>query len=236
MNNHNKCKRIKPEVRKLLFCKGLGNKYFQILWVTYNVCDSLKTWKSSLACVWLASRTGFPGGSNGKESTCSVGDLGLIPGLYRYPGEGNSYSLQYSDLENSTHRRTWQATVHGVAKSQTWLNDFHFASCTKTDFRPDFTLGSSWSTCELIFSDKCFFHVYLFIFYWSIVDLQCCLSFRCTSKYILYCCCLVPKSPLTLTTSLDYTHQASLSMGFPRQEYSSGLPFPSLGGSSQLRD
>ena len=102
-------------------------------------------------------------------------------------------------------------------------------------FQARFTLGSSWSTCELIFSDKCFFHVYLFIFYWSIVDLQCCFSFRCTSKYFIYCC-LVPKSPLTLTTSLDYTHQASLSMGFPRQEYSSGLPFPSPGGSSQLRD
>ena len=108
---------------------------------------------------------GFPGGSDGKESACSVEDLGLIPGLCRYPGEGNSYSLKYSDLENSTDRRTWQATVHGVAKSQTRPSDFHFASCTKTDFRPDFTLGSSWSTCELISSDKCFFHVYLFIFY-----------------------------------------------------------------------
>ena len=116
MNCHNKCKRIKTEVRKLLFCKGLGNKYIQVLWVTYTVCNSLKTWKSSLACVWLASRTGFPGGSDGKESACSVEDLGLIPGLCRYPGEGNSYSLKYSDLENSTDRRTWQATVHGVAK------------------------------------------------------------------------------------------------------------------------
>ena len=164
MNCHNKCKRIKTEVRKLLFCKGLGNKYIQVLWVTFTVCNSLKTWKSSVACVWLASRTGFPGGSDGKESACSVEDLRLIPGLCRYPGEGNSYSLKYSHLENSTDRRTWQATVHGVAKSQTRPSDFHFASCTKTDFRPDFTLRSSWSTCELIFSDKCFFHVILVYF------------------------------------------------------------------------
>ena len=44
---------------------------------------------------------GFPGGSDGKESTCNVGDLGSIPGLGRFPGEGKGYSLQYSGLENS---------------------------------------------------------------------------------------------------------------------------------------
>ena len=62
---------------------------------------------------------GFPCGSAGKESACNVGDLGLIPGLWRYPGEGNGYSLQYSWLENSTDRGAWQTPVHGVAKSQT---------------------------------------------------------------------------------------------------------------------
>ena len=41
------------------------------------------------------------GGSDGKKSTCNAGDLGLIPGLGRFPGEGNGYSLQYSCLENS---------------------------------------------------------------------------------------------------------------------------------------
>ena len=44
---------------------------------------------------------GFPGGSAGQESSCNVGNLGLIPGLGRSPGEGNSYPLQYSGLENS---------------------------------------------------------------------------------------------------------------------------------------
>ena len=44
---------------------------------------------------------GFPSGSDGKESTCNVGDLGSIPGLRRSPGEGYSYPLQYSGLENS---------------------------------------------------------------------------------------------------------------------------------------
>ena len=44
---------------------------------------------------------GFPDGSAGKESTYNVGDLGLIPGLGRFSGEGNGYSLQYAGLENS---------------------------------------------------------------------------------------------------------------------------------------
>ena len=43
---------------------------------------------------------GFPGGSEGKASACSAGDLGLIPGLGRSPGEGNGNPLQYSGLEN----------------------------------------------------------------------------------------------------------------------------------------
>ena len=45
---------------------------------------------------------GFLGGSKGKESACKAGDPGSIPGLGRYPGEGSSYLLKYSDLENST--------------------------------------------------------------------------------------------------------------------------------------
>ena len=58
-------------------------------------------------------------GSDGKESACSVGDLGLIPGWGRSPGEGNGYPLQYSCLEKSMDREAWQATLHRVAKSWT---------------------------------------------------------------------------------------------------------------------
>ena len=57
----------------------------------------------------------FPGSSNGKESACNSVDQGLIPGSGR-SGEGNSYPLQYSCLENPMDRGTWWATVHGVAK------------------------------------------------------------------------------------------------------------------------
>ena len=69
-------------------------------------------------CHWFPAM-GFPGGSAGKESACNVGDLGLISGLGRYPGEGKGYPLQYSGLENSI-----DCIVHGVAKSRTQLSDF----------------------------------------------------------------------------------------------------------------
>ena len=63
----------------------------------------------------------FPCDSAGKESACNAGDLGSIPGSGRSPGEGKVYPLQYSGLENSI-----DCIDHGVAKSQTWLSDFHF--------------------------------------------------------------------------------------------------------------
>ena len=64
---------------------------------------------------------GFPGGSAGKESARNAGDLGLIPGLGRSPGEGKGNPLQYSCLENSM-----DYIVPGVTKSQTHLSDYHF--------------------------------------------------------------------------------------------------------------
>ena len=62
---------------------------------------------------------GFPCDSAGKESACNVGDLGLIPGLGRSPGEGKGYPLQFSGPESS---------MDCTAKSQTCLRDFHFTS------------------------------------------------------------------------------------------------------------
>ena len=68
---------------------------------------------------------GFPSGSAYKESTCNAGDLDLIPGLGRSPGERNTYPLQYSALENSM-----DCTVHGLTKSQTQLT----FTCTSLTF------------------------------------------------------------------------------------------------------
>ena len=64
---------------------------------------------------------GFPDSSVGKESASSAGDLGLIPGLGRSPGEGKGHPLQYSDLENSM-----DCIIHGVTKSWTRLTTFTF--------------------------------------------------------------------------------------------------------------
>ena len=67
----------------------------------------------------------FPGGSDGKESA-SEGDMDSIPGSGTSPGEGNGNPLQSFCLENSMDRGAWQATVYGIAKSQTQLSDEHF--------------------------------------------------------------------------------------------------------------
>ena len=63
---------------------------------------------------------GFPCGSAGKESPCNAGDLSLIPGLGRSPGEGKGYPLRYSGLENCM-----DYISHAVTKSWTQLSNFH---------------------------------------------------------------------------------------------------------------
>ena len=59
----------------------------------------------------------LPGSSVDKESACSAGDLGSIPGWGRSPGEGNGSPFQYSGLEDPMDRGGWRATIHGVARA-----------------------------------------------------------------------------------------------------------------------
>ena len=59
-----------------------------------------------MTCVYIHTYMGFPGGSDGEESACNVGDMSLIHGLGRYPGEGNGNPLQYSCLENPVDRKS----------------------------------------------------------------------------------------------------------------------------------
>ena len=59
----------------------------------------------------------FPRSSVGKESACKAEDLGLIPGLGGFPGEGNGNPLQYSCLEKPMDRGAWRATVQGVTRA-----------------------------------------------------------------------------------------------------------------------
>ena len=78
-------------------------------------------WNSQIAV--NSYEYGFPCSSVGKESACNAGNPSSIPGLGRSPGEGKGYPFQYSGPEKSM-----DCIVHGVAKSRTLLNDFHFLS------------------------------------------------------------------------------------------------------------
>ena len=103
----------------------------------------------------------YTGGSDSKESACNVGDRGS--GLGRSPGEGNSYTLQYSCLKNPMDRGASWATVHGAAKTQTGLGDFQFhtvhfrvswfgSTKSKLEFDEDFfeflnQFRDNWNLC-----------------------------------------------------------------------------------------
>ena len=82
----------------------------------FLICDPLYSW-------------GFPNGSEGKGSACSVGDLGLILGFGRFPGGEHGNPLQHSCLGNPLDRGAWCATVHRVAKSQTQLKWLSMHPC-----------------------------------------------------------------------------------------------------------
>ena len=89
---------------------SLDLMYAQIIYYQYLTKDKTKI--------------GLPWWLSGKESTWSAGstgNTGSILGLGRSPGGGHGNPLQYSCLENLTDRGAWQATIHRVAKSQTWL-------------------------------------------------------------------------------------------------------------------
>ena len=71
----------------------------------------------------MSIKSGFPGGSDGKEPACSLADPGWIPRLGRSPGEGNGSPLQYSCLENPVDRGACWATIHGVTKSRAQMSN-----------------------------------------------------------------------------------------------------------------
>ena len=80
-------------------------------------------YSKQLNCTLLMSELGFPGGSDGKESACNVGDLGLIPRLGQPPGGQHGNPLQHSYLEIPQGQSNLQSIIHGVAKSRTWLSN-----------------------------------------------------------------------------------------------------------------
>ena len=98
---------LSMEFSRQEYCRGLS---FPSPWdLPHSGIESGGFCKASrYLAIW-----GFPGGSGGKESTCKVGDLGLIAGLGRSPREGTGYLLQYSGLENSM-----DCIVHAVTRSR----------------------------------------------------------------------------------------------------------------------
>ena len=115
---------------------------------------------------------GFPCDSVGKESTCNVGDLGLIPWLERSPGEGKGYALQYSGLENSMN--------HGLAKSQAWLSDFHFTSRMANNssslIQTKFPLNSWYFSFPNL---EGFIYLYIYFAYQNLKSQLVCYWMRC---------------------------------------------------------
>ena len=113
---------------------SVGSSYFvPVIWARSTSGVKAATWVPMNNQLWfrristtrincaLQRQKGFPGSSASKESACNAGDLGSIPGLRRFPGEGKGYPLQCSGLENSK-----DCIVPGVAKSQTQLSNFQF--------------------------------------------------------------------------------------------------------------
>ena len=102
---------ISPPFMHIIFCRisFSGNGKFM--------------WRAEVK-LGLQIEWGYNGEADAKESACNAGSPGSIPGSGRSPGEGNGNPLQYSFLENPMDRGAWQATIHGVAKSQTRLSDW----------------------------------------------------------------------------------------------------------------
>ena len=93
-----------------------------------NISRMINTTRYICTCCsvrWIYDHESFPGGSDGKESACNEGDLGVIPGLGRFPWRGNSYPLQYSGLENSWTEETGGLQFMGSQRVRQ-LSDFHF--------------------------------------------------------------------------------------------------------------
>ena len=98
----------------------------------------------------IPTSQGFSCSSVDKESACNTGDLGSIPGLGWFPGEGNGNPLQYSCLENPTDRGAWPATVHGVARVRhDWATKLPPPTTSQNTLEKEEALGRGAHTPQL---------------------------------------------------------------------------------------
>ena len=192
-------------------------------------------WASQVALVVK----NLPAGAGDAEET------GYIPGSGRFPGIVNGNSLQYSCLENSMDRGLWWAASHGVTKSQTRLNDWAY---TYTQLWNTFPPYTCFTRVTVISLDNFSWDITLFgkssltpqVSVFLLFPQLCILPLApvlttlfCNYIFICQCmhvCMLSHFSPIPLfATPWTVACQAPLSMGFPRWEHWSGLPFPSPG-------
>ena len=151
-----------------------------------------------------------------KNPPGNVGDLrnaSLIPGWEWFPGEGNGNPLLCSCLENPMDRRVWRATVHRVTKSQTWLNQLSMHAHTHTLLTLlHYTYLVKNIRLSFTFIKKNIYAVKEFGTNMYTLMLLLLSHFSCVRP------CVTPQTA---------AHQPPLSLGFSRQEYRSGLSFPS---------
>ena len=149
----------------------------------------------NLQSLWNVPYYFFPGGSDGKESVCNVGDLGSIPVWGRSPEVGNGNPLYYSCLENPMDRRAWQATVHSVTRvgQDLALSFFFFL----TDSQPTSNaLLTHW--CQQL---------------WCYINRK---KKKSIAKALTSCESEVAQSCPTLVTTWTGAYQVPPSMGFSR--------------------
>ena len=145
-----------------------------------------------------------------------AGDSDSIPGLGRSPGEGNGNPLQYFCLENPMGRATWQATVHGVAKS--WASLSNWAHRSTQEIRKNYPMKFGVESTHTQAHTYSQVHVYTNTYVHWIMG----------KKYFLLWREVKSLSQVWLFVTLwTVAHQAPLSMGFSKQEYWSRSPFPS---------
>ena len=103
--------------------------WLDLLAVQGTLKSLLQHQSSKASILQLSGFSGFPGGSDGKASVYSVGDLGSIPGSGRFPGEGNGNPLQYSCLENPMDGVAWCRLLHPWGRKELDMTEqlhFHF--------------------------------------------------------------------------------------------------------------
>ena len=126
---------------KTVICDLARHHYFLkliVIFLSLSIPIYMKTFFSFM--YFLSSLMGVLGDSVVRNLPAKAGDVGLIPWSRRSPGEENENSLQYSYLENPMDKGAWQATVHGVAKSQTRLSDWaHTLVACRTSLGRDWT-------------------------------------------------------------------------------------------------